>query len=453
MSSAAYTAAAAAATAVAPAAATAAPAPVSPFLASRPLATVWQAQSPGSVSSGSPIRSEGMGDLPPSIGGSTNYVVPSSYGGAAYAAPSMYGPPAAPIHPSGYAASPMYRPPAASLQGVLPPQAAPVMTHGVAPLQDVLPQPAPAASYGAAPPPSSTWRAPSYGTVQPQPYTAPAQPMSYGAASTTPHGGPAAPHYGAHTAAPPGAYPSLKYDGVVPASHPSIHVDPAVASSPFYFSHLLPVKLSRDKYLSWRAQVLPLLRSRYLEGYVDGSLPCPPPYHPAYHTWVAQDQAILSAIQSSLTPSVSSLVIFTATSRDAWAALHTSFASQSQARAHSIRTELGETKLRDLSITDYFNKMTGFADTLASIGQPLLPEDFTTHVLNGLDDDYDNLVESVHGRDAPLQPRELYARLLGREQRIKARRASPSFASANTATRRKPQKPFSPGGKQASSPQ
>jgi hypothetical protein len=52
-------------------------------------------------------------------------------------------------------------------------------------------------------------------------------------------------------------------------------------------------------------------------------------------------------------------------------ALHTSFASQSQACAHAIRTELGETNLCDLSITDYFNKMTGLADTLASIGQPL----------------------------------------------------------------------------------
>ena len=106
------------------------------------------------------------------------------------------------------------------------------------------------------------------------------------------------------------------------------------------------MKLAPDNYLSWRAQVLPLLRNLYLEGYVDGSIPCPPSHHPAYHTWVAQDQAILSAIQSSLTPSVSSVVIFAATSREAWAALHTSFASQSQARAHSIRTELGETKCR-----------------------------------------------------------------------------------------------------------
>lgn len=130
---------------------------------------------------------------------------------------------------------------------------------------------------------------------------------------------------------------------------------------------------------------------------------------------MAQDQAILSAIQSSLTEGVSSLVIFAATSRDAWTALHTSFASQSQARAHAIRIALGEVKLHDLTVTDYFNKVTGMADTLASIGKALGPEEFTSYVLNGLSDDYDNLVENINGRDTPIQPRELYARLLATE--------------------------------------
>ena len=187
--------------------------------------------------------------------------------------------------------------------------------------------------------------------------------------------------------------------------------------------------------------MLPLLRSRYLKGYVDGSLSCPPPHHPAYHAWVAQDQAILFVIQSSLTEGVSSLVLFAATSQEAWSALHTSFASQQHARAHTIRTELGETKLLDLSIADYFGKMTRLADTLAFIGQPLRKEDFTTFVMNGLDDDYDNLAENINGHDTPLEPRELYARLLATEPRIKSRRSNPSFIAANAATRGKG-KPF-----------
>ncbi|KAK1647937.1 hypothetical protein QYE76_065742 [Lolium multiflorum] len=403
---------AAAAVAPAPAVAMAAPAaaPASPFLASRPLSMWWPAPGAappgalaGSASSSVAAGRGAEGDPPPIINGgppsSTNAPLPS-YGG----------------HP-------------------------------------------PPPIYGAQPAPAYGWSAPTYGTPPMQPYAVPPLPH-YGAASATPYGAPAAP------IAPYGAYPSSSYDAApAPVSSMEVappapfyappspaHADPT-APSPFYFSHLLPLKLTPDNYLSWRAQVLPLLRSRYLEGYVDGSLPCPPVYHPAYHAWVAQDQAILSAIQSSLTPSVSSLVLFASTSRDAWTALHSSFASQSQARAHAIRTELGETKLLDSSITDYFNKMAGLADTLASIGQPLRSEDFTTYVLNGLDDDYDNLVENISGRDDPLPRRELYSRLLGREQRVKVKNASPSFSAANAAARGKPQKLPLAGGKSTPGPQ
>ena len=51
------------------------------------------------------------------------------------------------------------------------------------------------------------------------------------------------------------------------------------------------------------------------------------------------------------------------------------------------------------------------ADTLASIGKALGPEEFTSYVLNKLSDDYDNLVENINGRDTPIQPRELLIRL------------------------------------------
>ena len=68
--------------------------------------------------------------------------------------------------------------------------------------------------------------------------------------------------------------------------------------------------------------------------------------------------------------------------------------------------------------------------------------------MNGLDDDYDNLTENINGRDTPLQPCELYSRLLAMEQRVNSCRANPSFASMNAATHGKG-KPYKPpaGGK------
>ncbi|KAK1629949.1 hypothetical protein QYE76_004264 [Lolium multiflorum] len=154
---------------------------------------------------------------------------------------------------------------------------------------------------------------------------------------------------------------------------------------------------------------------------------------------------MLSGIQSSLTESVSWLVLFATTSREAWAALDTSYSTQSISRSMAIRTQLGELKKNDLSVTLYYNKISALADTLASIGQPLRPEEFISYVVNGLDDDYDSLVENITGRTIPIQPRELYARMLAMEQRMVSRRSSPSYAAANVATRGgKPSKPYMP---------
>nr|XP_040249587.1 endochitinase A-like [Aegilops tauschii subsp. strangulata] len=233
--------------------------------------------------------------------------------------------------------------------------------------------------YGAPPPASGLRGAPvqvPYGGPYPAPYVAPSSPYvasaPYASSSVVPYELP----YGAPYAAPvPYVAPLQPYGLSAPVAEPG----------PFHFAHLVTVKLSADNYLLWRAQVLPLMRSHYLEGYVDGTLPCPPAMvpvpsaaggsvmvsNPAHRRWIAQDQAILGAIQSSLTPSVAGMVVFAATSRDAWATLDSSFSSQSLTRSSAIRNQLGEVKKNDLSVTAFFNKVKSLADTLSSIGKPL----------------------------------------------------------------------------------
>ncbi|XP_073368004.1 uncharacterized protein [Aegilops tauschii subsp. strangulata] len=337
-----------------------------------------------------------------------------------------------------------------------------------------------AAANSAAPPASGPRGTPvqmPYGGPYPAPYVAPSSPYvasaPYASSSAVPYEAP----YGApyvvsmpHVASlqPYGVPPTVPYghhqhyrtsppaDALIPYSAPPMYDSQLSASvaepGPFHFAHLVTVKLSADNYLLWRAQVLPLMRSHYLEGYVDGTLPCPPAMvpvpsaaggsvmvsNPAHRRWIAQDQAILGAIQSSQTPSVAGMVVFAATSRDAWATLDSSFSSQSLARSSAIRNQLGEVKKNDLSVTAFFNKVKSLADTLSSIGKPLRDEEFTSFILNGLDEDYDSLVENINGRDTSMPPRDLYARLLNTEQRLAARRSVGVYTegpSANAALR------------------
>jgi hypothetical protein len=76
------------------------------------------------------------------------------------------------------------------------------------------------------------------------------------------------------------------------------------------------------------------------------------------------------------------------------------------------------------------------ADTLASIGQPLRATEFVSFVLNGLDQEYDGLVEAIEGCEVPISERDLYARLMSMEQRIEARRATDVYteSTANAAS-------------------
>ncbi|XP_073359667.1 uncharacterized protein [Aegilops tauschii subsp. strangulata] len=136
---------------------------------------------------------------------------------------------------------------------------------------------------------------------------------------------------------------------------------------PFHFGNLITIKLSSDNYIFWR-----------------------------------QDQVNLSSIQGSLTPAVAGLIVFAKTSHEAWTILQRSFAAQSQARVSALRRQLGECEKLDSTATEFYNKVMGHADTLASIGQPLTDSEFNSFIVNGLDEEYDALVEIINERATRL---------------------------------------------------
>jgi histone deacetylase 1/2 len=146
---------------------------------------------------------------------------------------------------------------------------------------------------------------------------------------------------------------------------------------------------------------------------------------PGYSVWHQQDQAILSAILSSLTEGVIGLVMLAATSQEAWETLEVSFASQSTARVMQLHSALSKVKKLNSTATAFFNKVKALADTLSSIGQSLRPEEFNSYLLAGLDSDYDALADRVSSRplDDPMPIRNVFSQLLNAEQRIESRKA------------------------------
>ena len=91
--------------------------------------------------------------------------------------------------------------------------------------------------------------------------------------------------------------------------------------------HLVTIKLTKDNYLLWKAQIVPYLKGQKVFGYVDGTVLMPPQTilassdgtitipNPTFMHWVQQDQMLLSALISSLIENLIAQVVVYFTSR------------------------------------------------------------------------------------------------------------------------------------------
>jgi hypothetical protein len=151
------------------------------------------------------------------------------------------------------------------------------------------------------------------------------------------------------------------------------------------------VKLTRDNFLLWQAHILSYLRSQRLISYVTGVISSPPSTlpaaagattqsNPAYAQWFEQDQAILNAILASLSPDVLSQCLFLKTSKAVWDKLDSLYAAQSRA----LTMQLATLKKQELLAMDYFSRVKGITDNLATAGEPLHNYEIIAYLLNGL---------------------------------------------------------------------
>ena len=190
---------------------------------------------------------------------------------------------------------------------------------------------------------------------------------------------------------------------------------------------LVTIKLTRENYLLWKAQIVPYLQGQHLFGFLDGSRPAPSSYldgssppepNPAHQAWLIQDQMILSALISSLSENILAYVVKCTTSRDVWLTLEQMFTAHSRAHTMTIRYQLSTLKKGDSSIADYFHTFTGLVDTLAAINQPLTEEEQISFLLAGLGSEYESFITMVHMRTELLSIETLYGHLLSQELRM-----------------------------------
>ena len=95
-------------------------------------------------------------------------------------------------------------------------------------------------------------------------------------------------------------------------------------------SNLMSIKLDYTNYIPWKHQLITILEAYSLIEHIDGTTLKPSPFvldttgnptavvNPDFQSWNIKDKALLSLINSTLTPQVFSLVVGITNSREVW---------------------------------------------------------------------------------------------------------------------------------------
>jgi hypothetical protein len=121
----------------------------------------------------------------------------------------------------------------------------------------------------------------------------------------------------------------------------------------------------------------------------------------------------------------------------AWGILANLYSSPTRACSVNTRIALATTKKNQLSISDYYAKMSQFADELATSGTPLHDDELVTYLLASLDEEYNAVLTLVVARVDPIAPTKLYTQLLSFEQHtsLQGHRTHDGPSSAMMASR------------------
>ncbi|KAF5471802.1 hypothetical protein F2P56_008569 [Juglans regia] len=193
----------------------------------------------------------------------------------------------------------------------------------------------------------------------------------------------------------------------------------------------LPLKLTPSNFPSWRAQLMSLLISYDLQGYLDGTIVCPSSMlptstsssaavpNPAYCRWFRQDKLLLHAILTSVSEPILPLIASSSTARD-------------------LKEELTLIQRESRSVSEYLHAIKALVDELAVIDSPVSADDITLYVLNGLGPEFRDIAAPIRTRETSLTFEELHDMLVGHENYLKRIEAfnSSLVATANSTQRR-----------------
>ncbi|KAF8392751.1 hypothetical protein HHK36_023100 [Tetracentron sinense] len=177
-------------------------------------------------------------------------------------------------------------------------------------------------------------------------------------------------------------------------------------SSSINVSNYVSMKLSSSNFLLWKMQVMSLLESEDMLGFIDGEFPMPDRVlqlsenkeetpSPKFIAWKKSDRKVKAWVISTLLDEALRLVVGLETARDVWSTLKKTYADDSQAREFQLTQQLQLLKKGDTSLYDYISKFKGICDDLGAIGHPVADKNKVFWLLQGLGPKYESFTTSM----------------------------------------------------------
>ena len=179
-------------------------------------------------------------------------------------------------------------------------------------------------------------------------------------------------------------------------------------------ANLMSAKLDYSNYIPWKHQLVTILEAYSLIEHIDGSISPPCPFlrdaqgnptttvNPDYQTWRIRDKALLSLINSTLTPQVFSLVVGIKNAQEVWNTLDQRFTSISIVNILNLKLELQSLKKGNESVNGFLQKIKITRDKLLAVGVVVNNEKLICIVLKDLSTEFAHFCSAIRTRSDPI---------------------------------------------------
>ncbi|KAF3779779.1 hypothetical protein EJ110_NYTH35720 [Nymphaea thermarum] len=172
-------------------------------------------------------------------------------------------------------------------------------------------------------------------------------------------------------------------------------------------ANFVSLKLTHNNFLLWKMQILALIESQDMEGFLTGSIAAPPSHivdhvdphqlisNPSFESWRRSDRLIRGWITGTLSETVLGLVVGLNYSQEIWSTLIDAFAQESQERGFHLTHMLTTCKKGNDALEVYVAKFKAICDDLAAIGKSVGDKEKAFWLLQGLGKGYEPFVMAM----------------------------------------------------------